>query len=165
MPRVNKLCLTTLLVLVITLLPKILITSTVRVPTNAAVLRQVSEFLNREGFVSTDVLFAGEQSLMSVRGDCLAYIVPISHQGWHQQSIIQQASAGKEAWFLSEGALSYGQQIVFYPLMKYYARLLINNLGVNVDYSPILGIVADPSCRLRDLRWPLLPGVPFRKGS
>jgi hypothetical protein len=148
--------------LVLTIAPKLLISGAVGNPPEIEIVDAISPFFLKNGYaVANSVVFANRHALMIRKGICIAYVIPVAHQGWHQAGIRQAVSSSQRLWFEFDGKLTADEQQRWYPLFVYYVRKAIRYTGLPATYPPVLAVVADGECSFEALDWASLPSIQF----
>lgn len=147
--------------LLVTVMPKLLLGAGVSNPSYSEIVKIIAPFFTAEGYeVTSPVDFAGKDALLAMKGDCLMYVIPVAHQGWHEATVRQSVGPSENLWFAFEGRLKQRQD-TYYPLSAYYINKSARYLGVDADYPPVLAIVTEGTCSIESIHWGGLPRIPF----
>lgn len=150
--------------LVVTTIPKVLWGGGISNPEYAEIANTVTPFFIEEGFqVASEVKFAGMDALIAFRDECLMYVVPVAHQGWHQATIRQAVGPSQSLWFEFEGVIKEREQDTFYPLTVYYFSKAARYFGFKTNYPPVFAIVTEGNCSVKALNWRAFPAISFKK--
>ena len=92
-------------------------------------------------------------------GGCRLLTVIAAPQGWHRDIIRRSASPGDVILFAFNGA-TYQDQPTWLTWVHHYWRVLNSHVGRRLATRPVLGVVASPTCDLRDMPWRELAELP-----
>jgi hypothetical protein len=143
---------------------KLLVAGPVENPSDSEIAESLTSFFLGQGFqVAGLTTFAGRQALLIHRGDCLAYVVPVAQQGWHQATVREAMSANQHLFFEFRGEISVDRQMRWYPLLVYYAFKIARYAGMPEPYPPVLALVTSGSCDVAKIDWASMPEIQFRR--
>lgn len=149
--------------LIVTTIPKILWGGGISNPEYVDIVNAATEFFVEEGFqVSGQVQFAGMDALLAINDECLMYVVPVAHQGWHQAAIRHSVGPDQSLWFEFEGEIKGQKQDTFYPLTVYYFNKAARYFGFKANYPPLFAIVTEGNCSVKALNWRAFPAISFK---
>lgn len=149
--------------LTITLSAKLLNGGRVDNPSFDLVLSGAEKALVAQGYLSAGMTtFSGRKALLAGRGACFIYVVPVAHQGWHQETLRKGMAADQSLWFVFEGTLTAETQPEWRTLFGYYVQKSLRYAGFPATYHPVFGVVASRECNVSNVDWASLPAVPFR---
>jgi hypothetical protein len=116
--------------------------------------RKLSEFLLRNHFSITksqEVIF-GMQLLVVTSAVCQMNIVLSSSRGWHRD-LIEKLSAGSDQVFVVFGGKIYPEQPLWRTVPDFLWSRLLTGLGLRVQPSPMITVIAGPNCAADRLPW------------
>jgi hypothetical protein len=118
------------------------------------VRNEIASFLAGHGFRSIPEASVG----VSARsGGCELSVAEAAHQGWHQDALRRSAAQEDQVSFFFRGRMYPGQPVWQTRLSGYWAAFL-QNLGLNAQAYPVIGIVSSPACKLDAMPWAELAG-------
>ncbi|WP_127091521.1 hypothetical protein [Aquabacter cavernae] len=132
----------------------------------------VTSFLERQGLAVTgmeaDLDLTLIQALAPPR--CHMTVALMAPQGWHGGVLASLAVPGTPPFFVFDGKV-HDAQPAARARARLYWTLLLRQLGIHAAFHPLLGVIAEPACRARDLPWqdvaviapPDQPGMAARK--
>jgi len=132
-------------------------------PSEPDIASALKPFFERQGYSVVSAEFAGRSALLAVRNECMMYVVPIAHQGWHQSTVRQAVGRNQTLWFAFEGNLSRDAQQRWRPLLTYYSTKIWAYVGANAGYPVALAIVAYDGCDVTQVDWRETPSVPYQR--
>jgi hypothetical protein len=123
-------------------------------PTERDIQVQVAEFLVRQHFgVSvSEHLEEGRPSISASSGPCRMLIAKSPPLGWDRDLIRRYAEADDRVFVVFQGHV-YADQPTFLTVFDSLWSRFRRELGSNVQASPVLAIVARPSCEAEQLPW------------
>lgn len=146
----------------ITLGVKLLTGSVVQNPDANAIYDSITPALRAQGFeIAGQVSFAGRDALLVRRESCIAYLLSVAHQGWHEQTILQNTPPDARLFFIFKGQVFPDRQPRFWPLLDYYAAKALRSVSPQSTYPPVIALVASGECSLGSVDWKTIDGVPF----
>lgn len=152
--------------LLTTLSIKTLFAASVLRPTNDVVASMAGEELSRQGYQVAGLgVFAGRIALLAGKDGCLIYLVPVSEQGWHQETVRKALSSDQSLSFLYKGELYPGDQPRWPPLLNFYVSLALSYMGMGPGFDPVYALISSNGCDLQSPKWNLLKSLPYRKES
>jgi hypothetical protein len=114
-------------------------------------------FLNRQGFSVESTNHWPESPFVSaIAADCRLIALVAAPGGWHRD-ILGQLASGKDQVLFVYRATVYRDQPVWLTLTDHYWRLLNRYAGRKLPIQPVLGIIASPTCNLREMPWAEFP--------
>jgi hypothetical protein len=153
---------TTVLVL-LSIAVKSLTNSSVLNPSPNDIASSLATFLQHQDFVvAGPVSIGGVEAVLARKDQCIAYFVPMAHQGWHEAILRQQLQPNQELWFVFEGRLTHSRQPTFWPTFEYYKMKSARYLFRDSQMPILLGIIPTGTCDLKTVDWSKLPSVPFQ---
>lgn len=155
---------TTLLILTISV--KALTNSSVSDPKFADIAAVLTPYLYQEGFeVTGPVAIGPREALLAVRAQCLAYFLPVAHQGWDQEMLRRQLQPDQQLWFAFQGKLTMNSQPTFWPTVQYFRTKWLRYLSNESRLPPMLAIITMGNCDLKAIDLANVPTIPFLVSS
>lgn len=116
----------------------------------AAVLARM---LERGGFSVSDVTSDADLPMLSAQAPgCRMLVGIVAPQGWHRDVVRRMAVPGTRLAYVVDGAVGPEQ-----PPWRLRARRIVamaqRHFGADVPVPAVYAVVAEPGCRLEDLRW------------
>lgn len=150
--------------LVVSLGVKALVVGSVSNPSDREIVEAAMPFFERQGFqVMGPTSFAGRDALLAQRDDCLMYVIPVAHQGWHQATVRQSLDPTQKLAFVFEGRIAPAQQERWRPLLTYYLFKAARYTGVDLPYPPVFGLAMSGNCQVETLDWASMPRIAFHR--
>lgn len=135
---------------------------TITNPTNSEILSRVAPYWSSRGFtIAGELRFGGRDAILAAKDACYIYVVPVAPQGWHQAALKQVADDSQKIWYVFEGQITQDEQLRWRPMLKYYASKALRNIGFDVNYSPVLALIASGECAVEYMDVANIPSVPF----
>jgi hypothetical protein len=118
--------------------------------------QQLATFLERESFrvdksqQDTDFHLA---VVKATRDECRLLIAIVSPKGDQRAFLTELAAPGDQVSFVFQGKI-YKEQPIWRPLIhQYLVRQLQNYAGIRSPSSPVVGMIASPTCDLSGEAW------------
>jgi hypothetical protein len=135
-------------------------------PEEQVAVRNVAAFLTRNHFSvsgAREVVF-GMQLVEASAGLCRMRLALSSPRGWHRD-LIQKLSDSADRTFVVFGGRIYPEQPMWRTVPDFLWSKFVTALGFGVHASPVITVMAGPSCEAERLPWNELgqgPGSPER---
>lgn len=150
--------------LAVTLSIKTFVAASVLRPTNEAIAHAAGDALARQGYEVAGLSnFSGRAALLAGRDNCILYFIPVSEQGWHQETVRKGLTDGQKLWFLFRGKLYADEQPRWPPLFGFYTSLALAYAGVGPGFEPVYAIVATTDCDMGKINLQAFNPLPYRK--
>lgn len=121
------------------------LTGVISAPTDVS-LAEIGNLLELRGFKASQFTPENDMAwVMGAAGDCDIRIAEVALQGW-QQSLIEQIAAGHQLLYAFGGEV-YSRQPILKTRTHYYWHKLLRYLGMKSVASPILAVIAAPTCK------------------
>ena len=112
---------------------------------------EIAAFLNRQGFRVDNIQDQTDSPFVSaIAGSCRLIAMAAAPQGWHR-GLLQQLAKGQDQELFVYGAAVYRDQPIWLTWTDHYWSVLNRYAGRNLPTRLVLGIVASPTCNLRDM--------------
>ncbi|MGU3494716.1 hypothetical protein ACLBXM_11795 [Xanthobacteraceae bacterium A53D] len=83
---------------------------------------------------------------------CKMRVAVMAPQGWHSGVVRDLAKPEDDMFFVYKGGI-YEDQPIWRTRMDLYSTLVLRRFGADPALHPVLGVIADPSCKARALPW------------
>jgi hypothetical protein len=148
--------------LVATLSIKTFVAASVLRPNGSEIAIAMAEAMSLQGFQVAGLSnFAGRAAAMVQRDNCLLYLVPVSEQGWHQETVRTGLVEGQKLYFLFNNRLYERDQPRWEPLLGFYTSFALAHGGLGSGYRPVVAVVSSSGCNVSAVDWNILKPVPY----
>ncbi|WP_156886649.1 hypothetical protein [Rhizobium gallicum] len=152
--------------LIATLSIKTFVAASVLRPNNEEIASAAGATLAGQGYqVAGLSSFSGRVALLAGQESCIMYFVPVSEQGWHQETVRKGLVDEQKLWFLFRGKLYADDQPRWPPLLGFYVSLALAYTGLGPGFEPVYAVVASRECDMAKVDWQAFKALPYRKES
>lgn len=149
-----------------TLSIKTFVAASVLRPDNNVSAESAAYALGQQGFdVAGLTTFAGRVSVMAAKGDCLLYVIPVSEQGWHQETVRKGLQSGQSLYFLYDKQIYPNNQPRWAALSDFYLSFALAHMGLGSGYNPVFAIAAAKECDVNAINLAEFGHVPYRRAA
>ncbi|HJS84356.1 MAG TPA: hypothetical protein VJ779_02735 [Acetobacteraceae bacterium] len=113
----------------------------------------VAAFLDRHGFRVNEADSRPESPVVFAdAGTCRLLAVLAAPEGWHRELVRRLASPDDQVFFVFDGTV-YPNQPVWRTWIHHIWGELNRYIGLTPSSRPVVGVIASPSCDLRNMPW------------
>jgi len=150
--------------LALTLSIKTFVAASVMRPNGSDIALTAGKLIEGQGFQLAGLsTFAGRTAVMAQKDSCLLYLIPVSEQGWHQETVRTSVVAGQRLYFVFDSKVYDDNQPRWKPLFEFYSSFALAHAGLGPGYSPVVAVVASDDCDVKAIDWSGLAPVPYSR--
>ena len=115
---------------------------------------KIAEFLVRQHFTVavSDKMEEGRPAIRATAGACRMLVAKSPAMGWDRDMIRRHATVADEVFVVFAGKI-YAEQPTWLTVSDFLWTRLRRELGVNVQPTPVLVVIATTSCAAERLPW------------
>ena len=123
-------------------------------PEEKAAAREVAAFLTRNRFsvAGPQEFVYGMQLLEATTGLCRMRVALSASRGWHRDLIQNMTSSADRVFVVFRGNI-YPEQPMWRTVPDFLWSRFLAGLGLSVNPSPVVTVIAQPSCEAESLPW------------